>query len=153
MHWLSFSHSHWFTQETNGNVFMRYLLPFLSQKYFLRLSGKKKKSFQKSEQLFNYQWFEYWYFCHRDFDLLCTNSRNPPVRAELLLWELSLFAEFPRKSLSTPMGSLQSAQFRLFINLLLSLKSSLRINMKIGAGYFSFEQSLKNKRNTRKIHL
>lgn len=90
------------------------------------------------------------YLSHKNCDLLCNNTRNPPVRVKLFLWELSPLPEFPRKSVNTPSGSLQSAELRLFINLLLSLKSSLRLNMKIGSGNFSWaslEKEMKHERN------
>lgn len=80
--------------------------------------------------------FLYLYYNH--CYLLCNNTRNPSVRIKLLLWEVSLLPEFPRSWLHIAMGNLQAAELGLFINLLYCFKSSLRINMKIRLGNFSW---------------
>lgn len=81
--------------------------------------------------------------------LLCNNTRNPPVRIKLSLWEISPLPEFPRSSLNVATGSLQSAELELFINLLYSLKSSLRINTKIRLSDFSWVRLEKERKQKR----
>lgn len=91
---------------------------------------------------------DFLYFCYENWDLLCGNSRNPPVRAKLLLWEFRLF-RIPQKITGHPHGE-PAELLRLFITLLLSLKSSLRIKWKLDL-VTSLEQGLKKKWNMRKI--
>lgn len=71
------------------------------------------------------------------------------MRIKLSLWEMTPLPEFPRSSLNVAMGSLQSAELGLFINLLYSLKSSLRINTKIGLSNFSLVRLGKGKKQKR----